>query len=250
MPVSNKSPAWEALLTAAHAWQFKPKALRGTALRDRWFSRLSPEEIVRYRNLRTERDQERYFAGRVLCRATLSRYTGVDPSAWRFGEGVHGKPTLISPDDFKSLRFNLTHTDDLVICIVTRAGEVGVDAEETSRTIDVSGLARHFFSARQQAVFGSLPPRRRAARLFEQWVLKEAYVKASGKGLAYAPERLTVEQGHNGEPFPVGRCQFSLYRPSSRHVAAAAVLRTRRAAAIAIHWCTFSKADLAALLPA
>jgi 4'-phosphopantetheinyl transferase len=180
--------------------------------------------------------REEYLAARALCRATLSRYTGIHPSRWRFGEDVYGKPTLVEPDDFKSLRFNLTHTDDLAICIVTRAGEVGVDAEETSRTVDIASLARHFLSRAQQARLASLPSAERVARFFEQWVLKEAFVKALGKGLAHSPERLSVAQDEAGEPVAIGRCQFSVYRPSPNHVAAAAILRKRYAAPVSIHW--------------
>lgn len=235
-PVSNRSLTWDALLSSAHVWQFCPHELRAPALRDQWLSRLSASERAQYEQLRTGRTREGYLAARVLCRATLSRYTGVDPSHWRFGESVYGKPTLVEPDNYKSLRFNLTHTDDLVICIVSRAGEVGVDAEETSRSVDVLPLARYFLSRRQEARLASLPACDRAARFFEQWVLKEAYVKATGKGLARAPERLTVEQDDNGEPVAVGRCQFSVHRPSPNHVAAAAVLRGRCVAPVAIHW--------------
>jgi 4'-phosphopantetheinyl transferase len=205
-------------------------------MRDQWLSWLSTDERARYEQFLTERTREDYLAARVLCRTTLSRYTGVEPSRWRFGEGLHGKPTLVEPAHFKSLRFNLTHTDDLVICIVTRAGEVGVDAENTSHIVDVSLVGRHFLSRRQQARLASLPPHERAARFFELWVLKEAYVKAIGKGLAYAPERLTVEQDDDGQPVAIGNCQFSLYRPSSNHVAAAAVLRRDCVAPVSIDW--------------
>jgi len=248
--VSNSLPTWDALLTAAHAWQFCPGELRAATVRDRWLSRLSRDERARYRQLPTEKMREGYLAGRVLCRATLSRYTAVDPSRWRFGEDVYGKPTVVAPDDFKSIRFNLTHTGDLTICIVTRAGEVGVDAEETSQTVDVSTVARHFFSRTAQARLARLPSRERAARFFEQWVLKEACVKALGKGLAYAPERLTVEQDDRGEPAANGRFQFSLYRPSSNHVAAAAVLRRHRVAQVSIYWWTVSAESFEAIVEA
>jgi len=238
--VSNSLLTWDALLTAAHAWQFRPDELRVPAVRDRWLSRLSVDERTRYQRFPSGKVQEGYLAARVLCRATLSRYTGVDPSRWRFGEDVYGKPAVLEPDNFKSIRFNLTHTDDLTICIVTRAGEVGVDAEETSQTVDVSTMARHFFSRGEQARLASLPSRERGERFFEQWVLKEACVKALGRGLAYAPERLTVEQNDSGEPVANGRFQSSLHRPSSNHVAAAAVLRRRRAAPVSIYWWTVS----------
>jgi len=235
-PVSNNSAAWDALLTEGHAWQFCPDELRAPGVRDRCRSWLSADEAARYEQFRTEKMRESYLAARALCRATLSRYTGVDPSRWRFGQGLYGKPTLVAPGNFKSLRFNLTHTDDLVICIVTRAGEVGVDAEKTSQRVEIAPIARHFLSRRQRARLASLPSCERAARFFEQWVLKEAYVKSIGKGLAYAPERVTVEQDDNGEPVAIGRCQFSVYRPSSSHVAAAAVMRGRCVAPVSIRW--------------
>ncbi len=236
MLASNSSIGWDELLTAAHAWQARPSRFRAAGVRDRWLSQLSPEERAYYERLRTDEMRENYLAARVLCRTTLSRYTGVDPSEWRFGKGVHNKPILVEPDTFKSLRFNLTHTNDLVMCVVSRACEVGVDAEDTSRPVNASLVARHFFSHRQAARLASLPPRERGKRFFEQWVLKEAYVKATGDGLTNTPELLTVEQREDGRPVALGRCQFSLYWPDSNHVAAAAALRADRAGFVTFKW--------------
>ena len=50
--------------------------------------------------------------------------------------------------------------------------------------IDVEQVARHFFSADEQRRLAELPPSHCAACFYEQWVLKEAYLKAMGKGLA------------------------------------------------------------------
>jgi 4'-phosphopantetheinyl transferase len=235
-PVLNNSPAWDALLTAAHVWQLRSAALQSPAVRDRWLNRLSADELARYERFPTAKARESYLATRVLCRTTLSSYTGVDPSQWQFAEDAYGKPAIAEPNGFKSLRFNLTHTDDLTICAVTRAGEVGVDAEETSWPVDVSLVARHFFSRRAQKRLASLAPHECLARFYEQWVLKEAYAKAIGKGLAYTSERLTVEQGRSGEPLAIGTCRFSLHRPSAKHVAAAAFLPVRGADPASIHW--------------
>lgn len=223
-PASNKSRRWDALRTAVHAWQLCPSELSAPAVRGRWLSRLPADERAHYEQLQAEEMRENYLAARVLCRATLSRYTGCDPSHWRFGKGLHDKPALVEAADFESLRFNVTHTNDLVICAVTRAGEVGVDAEDTSQLVDVPLLARHFLSRRQQERLAALEPRERAASFFEQWVLKEAYVKATGQGLATTFERLTVEQRDDGRPIVIGGCEFSVYRPTRKHVAAAAVL--------------------------
>jgi phosphopantetheinyl transferase len=224
------------LHSTAHAWQMHLSDLRAAGVCDRWLSRLPADERARYAQFQTEAARERYLAARVLCRATLSRYTGVDPSQWRFSQGPHGKPTLAHPDVYHSLRFNLSSAGDWVICIVTRAGEVGVDVEDISRPVDASLVARHFLSRRQAARLASLPPRERNQRFFEQWVLKEAYVKATGEGLVATPERFGVAQAEDGSPVPIRGCQFSLHRPDANSVAAGAVLPRRRGNAISIQW--------------
>ncbi len=235
-PVSNRSSAWDALLGAVHAWQLQPSEVRSRASRNTWLSRLSDDERSQYERFETDEMREQYLAGHALCRAMLSRYTGVNPSEWRFRIGAQGKPAVAAPERFASLRFNLTHTDNLVVCAVSRAGEVGVDAEDTSRPIDTALLARHFLTAPEAAFIESLGRPQRAARFFEQWVLKEAFVKALGDGLGNVPERLMVGQRENGRPVGIGNWQFFISRPSACHVAAAAVLRRDSCAPVSIYW--------------
>lgn len=233
--LAYRPSGWHELLTAADAWQLRRSGFASGALHERYLSWLSPDERARYERFRTEQLRRDYLSARVLCRSTLSRYASVHPSEWKFASGMHGKPRIAAPDGFDSLHFNLTHTRDLVICLVSRAGEVGVDAEKTSLNVDGELIVRHFFSRSERARFTRLPLQERAAWLFAQWVLKEAYLKGTGKGLD-APERVTVEWGRDGQPLAIGSWQLSLHYPSPHHVAAAAVARQHGASPIAIHW--------------
>jgi len=194
---------------------------------------LSPDELGHLGRLKNEALRREYVATRVLCRAALSRYAEVDPADWRFRAGKHGKPRIAGPKGFTSLRFNLTHTKGLVICLVTRAGEVGVDAEETSRQVEIDSVAKHFFSKIERASLAKLPRTRRKLRFFELWVLKEAYLKGRGDGLLREPDQFTVEIGDDRRALPLGNWQLTLHRPSRRHVAAAAV---RSEKAVPIKW--------------
>ena len=106
---------------------------------------LSADEAEHLRRLKSEAPRREYLATRVLCRATLSRYVGVDPAHWRFCAGRNGKPRIAGPRGFVSLRFNLTHTRGLVICLVTRTGEVGVDAEEIFAPGGIRSGGKTFF---------------------------------------------------------------------------------------------------------
>lgn len=234
MRASNRSSNWDALVDEAHAWQVRPEDLAAGMPRVRGLSWLSPDERARYEQFPTQRQQHDYLTARVLCRATLSRYATVHPSEWKFEKGAYGKPRIAAPVGFESLHFNLTHAEGLMICLVSRAGEVGIDAEKTSSNIDDALIARHFFSPPEQARFGNLPVHQRPAWVFAQWVVKEAYLKGTGRGLD-TPERVTVEWGEDGQPVAIGSWQFFLYHPSPHHVAAAAV-RPRGAFAASSPW--------------
>ncbi|MBV9233235.1 MAG: hypothetical protein JO030_04275, partial [Candidatus Eremiobacteraeota bacterium] len=154
-PASSDVYTWDALLNGVHVWQLRPRELRAELAESR-SSLLSQEERDRYASFQTTQTRDDYLAARVLCRATLSRYTGRDPHDWRFSDGAHGKPALVEAAEFPSLRFNLTHTDDLVLCAVTRAGEVGVDAELCAGPVDAALVARHFLSRRQHERLAAL----------------------------------------------------------------------------------------------
>jgi 4'-phosphopantetheinyl transferase len=229
------SRCWDALVEEAHAWQVCPEELAPRAVRERSLWWLSQDERAKYEQLHDRRLQHAYLTAQVLCRTTLSRYAGVHPSEWTFRTGSHGKPSVGGPGGFESLRFNLTHTDGLAICLVTRAGDVGVDAEETSSKVDWALVARHFFSPAEQSWLANLQMHERYSWAFGQWVLKEAYLKGIGSGLD-TPERVTVERGDDRRPVAIGNWQLSLHDPSPCHVAAAAVHRRRGVSRILMRW--------------
>jgi 4'-phosphopantetheinyl transferase len=238
---------WLELRTTAHAWQFSTDEIAPRLLRQRCFPWLSIQERAHWKKFKTEKSRHEYLAARALCRVTLSWYTGIGPPNWSFGRSSNGKPTIVGPAEFKSLRFNLAHTNGLVICLVSRAGEVGVDTEETSRAVNVAQVARHFLSRQEQRRLEKLPEHECIARFFEQWVLREAYLKGTGKGIVAAAERFTIKFGDNGQPLPIGSWQLSLHRPSARYVAAAAVRQRRGAAPVSVRW--LKSDDLCQLLP-
>jgi 4'-phosphopantetheinyl transferase len=233
---STDFPEWDQLLVAAHAWHLSTDNLSAD-LFPQWPLRwLTATEIAELDRLASDRLRCTRLAARTLSRVVLSRYTGVDPAAWRFVAAAHGKPAIVGPAVFESLRFNLAHTDGLVVCAVSRAGEVGVDAEETSRIVNFDQVSRHFFSAAEQARLAALPLEQRAEGFFEQWVLKEAYVKGQGTGLSQSLEGFTIARSENGQPLAIGNWQFALNRPTPRHVAAVALHRRHAGESVIVEW--------------
>jgi 4'-phosphopantetheinyl transferase len=136
---------WEKLRAEAHVWLLRPEGL-GTSKR-----------------------QQEFLATNAFCRGVLSRYAAVEPGDWAFRRGDFGKPKI--EGEFAELRFNLSRTAGLLACIVSRAGEVGMDVEETTRPVDVERVVRHFFSREERNYLAGLPTEQREAWFFERWVL-------------------------------------------------------------------------------
>ncbi len=179
---SNGGPPLALPAGHAHLWWAVPERFT------------DPDELARYREALTEderrktdrfrfaRDRQLCLIARILVRTTLSRYDGVEASNWRFRANRYGRPAIETPAS--SLRFNLSHTAGLVVCLVSRDREVGVDVEPRSRSGEWLDLASRFFSPREAAGLREVEVSERPRRFLEYWTLKEAYIKARGMGLA------------------------------------------------------------------
>ena len=110
--------------------------------------------------------------------------------ALRFGRNAHGKPWLAPPDGAPAPRFSIAHAPGALLCAVASGGELGCDVEAAARGSGAVAerLSRRYYAPSERAAMEALPagePRRR--RFLELWTLKEAYVKALGRGIAAAP---------------------------------------------------------------
>lgn len=81
------------------------------------------------------------------------------------------------------LQVSLTHTDELIVVGVSRAGPVGVDAELTGRRISFELLRGHVCTPGEAELLAALPEEERTDRFLRLWTLKEAYTKALGHGM-------------------------------------------------------------------
>jgi 4'-phosphopantetheinyl transferase len=224
------------LEAVADGWQVFADDFSVSVLREKYLSWLSETELERYEGIRATHARHEYLCAHVLCRAALSQYSGTSPADWGFTAGPRGKPRLAGHPASETLRFSLTHTRDLAICLVSRDGEVGVDAEETTRPVDVESVVKYFFTTEEQSYLQRLPRAQRLDRYYKQWVLREAYLKGTGEGIAGEPEQFAVRFDADGQPLPLGEWQLFFHRPSERHVAAAAVRPTEPRRRIGVRW--------------
>jgi 4'-phosphopantetheinyl transferase len=165
-----------------HIWLAQCPAITAADVMARYREIMNEEEVARQARFRFERDRHRDLVARALVRTTLSHYADLAPEQWRFSKGEHGKPSIVEPP--LPLRFNLSHSHDLVACAVALHHDVGVDIECSGRHNDVLAIARRYFSATESAELFALPTEQQRDRFFDYWTLKEAYIKARGEGIS------------------------------------------------------------------
>ncbi len=114
-------------------------------------------------------------------RSLLGHHLNLHPGAITILNSETGKPYQ-SHDP--SLKFNLTHTSDLFALVISREGEVGVDMESYRQRRQLSWLIESICTADEQQQLASVPTERQLPFFYKFWMLKEATLKADGRGLA------------------------------------------------------------------
>ena len=145
---------------------------------------LSSEERARASRFRFDRDRHAYVAARGLARHMLSHFAGCLPTAWQFTDDKYGKPRIVDPLPNRPLSFNVTHTDQLAAVAVTLTGDIGIDAESIALAPADSAITSYYLTDEEVAQVQNLPDDAKAERFIRLWTLKEAFIKATGKGLS------------------------------------------------------------------
>ena len=142
---------------------------------------LAPAEHARAARFGREILSRRYILGRALLRWVLGNALGLTPPAVPIVRGERGRPRLATD---VGIDFNVSHTRDVALIGIARAGRIGVDVERADRDVRADGLARKFLTAAEQATLTPLPEAERRARFLRYWTCKEAMSKATGDGLS------------------------------------------------------------------
>ncbi|WP_158380574.1 4'-phosphopantetheinyl transferase family protein [Candidatus Endolissoclinum faulkneri] len=125
-----------------------------------------------------------YIVAHAMVRSVLANELGVDPRDFRFVRGRYGKPTALLGGTKAAISFNLSHTKGMVVVgIAPKNIDLGVDVENKLRKIDLS-IANHYFAPSELAWIMAQSASDQASAFMALWTLKEAFIKATGKGLS------------------------------------------------------------------
>jgi 4'-phosphopantetheinyl transferase len=165
-----------------HVWRAELNV--NAANLDRFREFLDVEELARARRFRFEPDRGHFIAAHGILRAILGHYLDAEPCGLRFRTNAYGKPALIGGSDRPAPSFNMSHSSGLALYAFSRGREVGIDLERISPEFPYRQIAESFFSQSEQQTFGSLPVGKQVEAFFICWTRKEAYLKATGRGLS------------------------------------------------------------------
>jgi 4'-phosphopantetheinyl transferase len=153
---------------------------------------LSEEERARWAGFKFDRVRREYLATRALVRTALSHNHATAPEDWRFSSNEYGKPAI---EPGVGINFNLSNSRGLVVCLIARGAEVGVDVEPFTRASGILEVAPRVFSELERRQLDGLADRERLDRGVSLWTLKEAYIKARGMGLSLPLEKISFVFG-------------------------------------------------------
>lgn len=189
---------------------------------------LSPDERSRAGRFVREDDRRRFVIGRHLIRTTLAPICGCAAPDVPIAIDAHGRPHVVDAPSF-----SLTHAGPHVALAIASGQDaapgmmIGIDIEAVRDDIDPLALASHVFARAELEALQDAPDR--VTMFFRLWTLKEAVLKAAGRGLLADPRTLCID-ARSGLP----RIR---YAPADVPTGGCMVLEAPPHHAAALAWC-------------
>lgn len=207
------------------------------ASEDELLATLSAEEREHAERFQSDRARRQFVAGRAALRMLLGRLFVLPAANVELTIDAHGKPRVSGPGGSTLPKFNLAHSEDMVLVAVAFGCEVGVDVERVRAVSRWEQMARRYFHAGEVEEIFAAPPAERDAAFLRCWTGKEAVVKAIGGGLSESLAAFHVPvKNHHGTwveiPRAVAgsavRCWLQPLLPNSDYVGAVACVGEKR----------------------
>jgi 4'-phosphopantetheinyl transferase len=187
MPVSRWNPVDRPAALprqAVHIWRV-PLRLDQRQL-PAYEALVTPEELLRARRFIMQQHQHRFLAGRARMRCLLAGYLDVEPRQISLCYENLGKPFLDPAIHRPPLHFNFSNSHDWGLLAVSYCRtSIGVDLEQTRSNRDLDGLATRYFHPSETSAIQQDTPPEQVDSFYRCWTRKEAFLKATGKGLTF-----------------------------------------------------------------
>jgi 4'-phosphopantetheinyl transferase len=186
---------------------------------------LNDSERSRLIKFRIEEARLQFLIARCLVRTVLSCYAPKRPVDWAFVKNQYGRPRLADGQVKKPLHFNLSHTSGMVVCAVSSSEKIGIDVERVDREMDYVSLAHQVFADGEITKLISCNSMEKREVFFSLWTLKEAYIKARGRGFSLPTKAFWFELGDGRQKISFSpelqddpqKWHFKQHSPTEKH---------------------------------
>jgi 4'-phosphopantetheinyl transferase len=151
---------------------------------------LASDEHCRAAAIKNELTHRRFVASYGMLREILSQTVGQPPQSIRILRTEHGKPYLA---DYTELSFNLSHTGDTMVIAIGRNCRLGIDIETCKPRPSLPALVTKCFAEVEAVWWQALPDPEKNREFYRCWTRKEAFVKATGRGIGLGLHRCVID---------------------------------------------------------
>ncbi|PRY76677.1 4'-phosphopantetheinyl transferase [Yoonia maritima] len=142
---------------------------------------LSATEMNVAQDIQCVEARELYLLTHVRLRQILGNWMQFDPSDVAFDTGWNGKPRIKGA---AGPSFSISHSGRRAVIAVTHTAPVGIDIElQRDRKLDRK-TGQRFFAPDEAAALKPLSDQEHHHTFTRLWTFKEAFIKATGEGLA------------------------------------------------------------------
>ena len=109
-----------------------------------------------------------------------------------FGESRYGKPYALLDNRHVPIGFNVSHSGEHGLIVVTPHGQLGVDVEERIPREDMDGVSEMVFGPDELSALTLAGGWGKVDLFYKLWTIKEALIKAVGTGFSLDPQSFEV----------------------------------------------------------
>jgi 4'-phosphopantetheinyl transferase len=165
-----------------HLWSARYEDIDGC------FRQLSDVNSLKERKtaagFRKSADARKYTLRQGIVRIILAHYIHCEPEMITLVTGKNGKPEPGPDSASAGLRFNLSHTGEMVLIGVTKGRRIGVDMVKMDPAYRFQDTAEYMLVPAEKGFLDRTEQARRYEVFFRLWAAKEAVIKVTGGTLA------------------------------------------------------------------
>jgi 4'-phosphopantetheinyl transferase len=139
---------------------------------------LDPAERIRADRFIIPERRVDFITQRGFLRTILSKYLVHKPGEITISISEDGKPFLVEGN----INFNLSHSEDLMICGITSGARIGVDIQHIYPVENLDRIIPKILTPAEIKLIENSPQKDKNELFLTIWTAKEAFLKALGSG--------------------------------------------------------------------